>query len=831
MTKAGLKVPEGIVLSTRFFTPWLTEMKSLDIWQELLEETAKKTCDGLKERATNLRFTKEQDRALQEALKHMDSVCYAVRSSSPEEDLEDTSFAGMYETILGVTKEELPHYVAKAFSSMYDYRVMEYKRRNHLNLENTRIAIIIQRQIPSEVSGVGFSINPANNCYDEAMINASFGLGETIVSGQVTPDTYVVEKVRQEILEKKINKKHMGLWLNKEGGTTERLNQDPMRVALTDKQIIELTKLIIDCEKYYKIPIDMEWAFDGNDLYLLQARPITTYIPLFPELITKPGEQKNLYIDVMGLTQGFTESMSVLGMEIWTKMIRVAKGDLYPVGIDGGIIPIHGRQYIQASNMSKVFGVKKARRMFGSYDGPTRMVFNSIDLKHEYMPAKKPDKMKGIMGKLLRYSLRLGAPVLKAILVDHKALLKEYKVASIEARKRIRDGNQEHMNFEDAIDDVISNFAKMMGTFGIVLAGILAMSKLKKMFKGEEAENLVISLGMDLDGNPTSDMGHKLYELACYEEIQKTQSSREFIRRIKNREYSRAFFEEYENYMSTYGCRGFKEIDIASPRAYENLDGFFQQLKAINTESNQLLHVKKRRKEAYDQLLAMAKKKGIQKKFLKYATMYQEIFGYREDPKYIDVYGVAKLRKIALSIGEGLVRDGRLQSREQIFDLHVSEITSALQDTSYNLIKAREKNLAPYKLVEHVKEWSNIIDSRGKIFRPVRKSEEGDMVGDPIAPGIVRGRAKVLHSPYEKPLEPGEILVTKATEPAWTPIFVNAAGVVLEVGGPLQHGAIIAREYGIPCVSGIYGVQDLIKDGDLLEVDGTSGIVKIIETS
>lgn len=135
---------------------------------------------------------------------------------------------------------------------------------------------------------------------------------------------------------------------------------------------------------------------------------------------------------------------------------------------------------------------------------------------------------------------------------------------------------------------------------------------------------------------------------------------------------------------------------------------------------------------------------------MKYATMYQETFGFREDPKYIYVFAVAKLRKIALKLGERFVQEGRLQYREQIFDLHAKQIAKAQENPSYNLMKFRKENLAPYRLVEHVKEWPNIIDSRGKIFRPIRKSEDGDIVGDPIAPGIVKGRAKVLHSPYEK---------------------------------------------------------------------------------
>lgn len=145
-----------------------------------------------------------------------------------------------------------------------------------------------------------------------------------------------------------------------------------------------------------------------------------------------------------------------------------------------------------------------------------------------------------------------------------------------------------------------------------------------------------------------------------------------------------------------------------------------------------------------------------------------------------------------------------------------------------NTEDSQKVNLKPYQATAHVKDWPLVVDSWGKIFKPKIQAKEGELSGDPVASGIVTGRAKVLHSPYEKPLKPGEILVTKATEPSWTPIFINAAGVVMEIGGPLQHGAIIAREYGIPCVSALMGAMEIIKDGDLLEVDGSNGIVKII---
>ena len=193
---------------------------------------------------------------------------------------------------------------------------------------------------------------------------------------------------------------------------------------------------------------------------------------------------------------------------------------------------------------------------------------------------------------------------------------------------------------------------------------------------------------------------------------------------------------------------------------------------------------------------------------------------------------IDRMRRHALKVGEAFVSQGRLENVDQIFALTIEQVTEAQKNSDMKLLPLVKANMEPVEKVAHIKNWPVLIDSRGKIIRGIRKGEdveEGTLLGDPISPGHVKGKAKVLMSPYEKPVESGEILVARFTEPSWTPIFINTAGVVLEVGGPMQHGAIIAREYGIPCISGIDDATILIKDGDLLEIDGSLGTVKILD--
>lgn len=827
-TKAGFPVPEGFVLSVEFFAPWLHDIKSSTEWSGLVSGVTKEKCDALKKKAAAFKLNESQNTELEKYLRAMESGwIFAVRSSSPEEDLEGTSFAGMYETFLGVTRENLEISVAKAFASMLDYRVMEYKKQNDIDLENTCISVIVQRQIASDVSGVGFSLNPNNNCYDEAMINAAFGLGETIVSGAVTPDTYVVDKVKNEILEKRINEKKHALWLLDDGGTVEKDNESPKTQALRDEQILELTELIKKCENHYGKPMDTEWAYEKGKLYLLQSRPITTYFPLYEEYQTKPGETKHMYLDMIKLTQGFEYSLSELGNEILSKMIVNSKQGIMPEGPDGAFYSVNGRGYMDLTNMEKAFGGKTVRRTIGSYDVPTKETLKDFDFKRGYRLDKKPEKLKGATIAGIKFASKV-IPIFIKTLKDPKKYYDNYFYHAKKGFEEIDRVMNSDTYFKNMVESIMENFAKIM-THAMVMSGaVMAESRIKKMFEGKGLDDEIISLSIDLPGNPTSEMGYSLVKLASFEEVQKTETSKVFSKRIKERSFSREFLNTYDQHMSRFGCRCIGEIDTAATRPYEDLEGFYKQLRMINIDDNAMYTSKAKKERAYLKLLEAAKSMNKEKKFIKYVNAFN-LLGIREHPKYLYVYANDKLRQVALKLAKGFVKEGRLEVVDDIFWLNSDQITKGQRDSGYDLKPLVAKKKKAREITKNVKNWPTIIDSRGKIFRYIRQSQSGDLVGDAVSPGTVRGEAKVLLTPYEKQLNKGDILVAKATEPTWTPIFINASAVVMEVGGPLQHGAIIAREYGIPCVTGIEGATSMIKDGDLLEVDGSGGIVKIIK--
>lgn len=826
-TKAGFPVPEGIVLSVGFFATWLEKVKKSESFCRVMTDITKDNCEAVKVLAEEMTFDDKQMRLFSEAMKELEGSLFAVRSSSPEEDLEGTSFAGMYETFLGQTQQTLEKSIVKAFASCFDYRVMAYKAQNKIDLMSTAIAVVIQRQIASDVSGVGFSLNPMNNSYDEVMINASFGLGEAIVSGLVTPDTYIYDAVLEKIISKKVNVKEMSLQLADDGGIREKANDNMEEQALTDEQIVELSKMIKSCEAYYKKPIDTEWAFENNKLYLLQARPITTYFPLNKALVTTANEPLRFYIDMLMLTQGISEPMSVLGMDVWKKLIFVTKSGLLSTDINGTAPVIGGKEYLSVTAYQKVLGKTAGRKALATYDGNIKRIFNDINLEEhtfEGKPAGTEGYMKRSLGKAFGMLPELG----RALFGDVDKIVSDYldEAASYQA---IIDAQDSRKPFDETVGILMDGFEVFMGKLAPIFIGMMAQKGIEKLFGDEADLGDIVALNMDLDGNPTSEMGKSLYRMASSDYFKVIDSKETFIEMANNHSFSDGFQKQVDRFVVNYGMRGIREIDVATERVYEDMGKLYDLISDINLTNNQHESVTSRREAAYERLLQLSKSNGKEKKFIKAASRLKSTFGYREYPKYMLVKALSKLHQIGMELGKEFVSQGRLKSAEDIFDLSVDEVTNAQNDITLNLNELRANQLDKYKNRNHIKEWPLVIDSRGKIYRPAIEISDGDIKGDAIAPGKVIGKAKVLMKPYEKTLEPGEILVTRATEPSWTPIFTNAAGVVMEIGGPLQHGGIIAREYGIPCVSGLVGITKVLKDGDIIEVDGTNGRIRVIE--
>ena len=711
-TAAGFNVPAGFVLDVDFFQPWLDEVRAGSAWRSFLDngpDDARTACAAVKAACADLALPDAQRIELRRALRALNAEHgFAVRSSSPEEDLEGTSFAGGYETTLGVTPVTLEDALRTSFASMFDERIVAYKHRHGMATNEPRIAVIVQEQVPADVAGVGFSLNPRNNCYDEAVINANFGLGETVVNGHVTPDTFVVEKVRGEILERDIASKARAAWLCDGGGTEERDNASPETPCLSDEQALAVAQLAADAEAHHGVPTDIEWAIRDDTLHLLQSRPITAYVPLPAAMITKPGAPKKLYLDLVVLTQGFSESLSVLGCVVFGRMLEKLKGDtgLVDRGMEGTIVNMEGRLYTHVSNFAKAFGTMLGT-MIKAYDTPTRRMFESIDLKAEYLPDKTPEPLKGAAFRAIWFVVK-GLPTVMKGLVAPRKLVARYQAVFDGDLAACRELARTDMPFDAMADEFFDRFGLQMTLLaGIIVPPVVARARLNKLFKDDaEATALLASVEMDLPGNPTAEMGRRLFELASFDELQATSSGAAFEAAIRARSYSEAFLSAYDAYLERFGCRGIKEIDVGTPRCYENLRAFFEVLRAIDIGSDTMSSSEQRRIDAVGRLLGIARSRspGTEKRVAKHVETIRDLAGYREAPKYFYVYTVDLLRRRALTLGRRFVDEGRLDDADDVFHLTPAQVGLAERDRDADLRARIEENLATRRPLDGVQE-------------------------------------------------------------------------------------------------------------------------------
>ncbi|MBS1955324.1 MAG: hypothetical protein JST89_14160 [Cyanobacteria bacterium SZAS-4] len=839
--KAGLPVPPGFILPVQFFSAWIDQLKSSEEWQAFEAANApdalREACDDLKAKAMQLVLSDAQKVALQSAVKDFSSTdLFAVRSSSPEEDLEGSSFAGGYETILGVGEATMSSAINRAFASCLDVRVVIYKREHGFSTNDPKIALVIMRQIASEVSGVGFSLNPVTNDYDEAVFNANWGLGETVVGGLVTPDEFVVDKFSKAVKRREIGFKEFSIWLTPEGGTHERLAYRINETTLSAEQLSELTGLILKVEGLYGCPIDIEWAFAEGKLFLLQARPITTWVPLPPDMVTAPGQKRRLYIDMTICVQGIYQPLSVMGTSFFKKLVGNAStivfGHDYTVDIDQSIVRIDGgRIYANFSNILVVAGKEKFVTLFQNLDPLAAATLEHVDAD-EYMGNQS---VKHVPLHLVMRVPEMATHLLSAELMPdraHRQVQREIEVY----REDVEAICSEPLTVEQLVNKLSERainlaFKKIAP---LIIASRLSLQKLKSDVEARDESDLK-KLELALPHNVTTEMGLALY--AVSQELPIGLSKSELEKRFADGLLPQEFYSAWEGFLAKYGHRGPVEIDIASPRYRDNPQFLIDLLFSLrNTPDDQSPQAKFdwnqiERHRAFEKLCEEQHFKGwLYAKELQWLyRVVETLAGYRETPKFQIVVAIDLVRQRVLKEAALLLERQRLECLEQVFDLTLQELDEGIADTSVDLIaKAHANRIFPDRL-RMVHQLPSVIDSRGKILRPPRGPvREGYVVGTPISAGIVQGPVKSLHSPDEKSFEKGDILVARATDPGWTPLFVNAAAVVLEVGGVLQHGALVAREYGLPCVAGIVGATGLWEDGTLVEVDGSAGTIRVI---
>ena len=398
----------------------------------------------------------------------------------------------------------------------------------------------------------------------------------------------------------------------------------------------------------------------------------------------------------------------------------------------------------------------------------------------------------------------------------------------------------ENLDYDLPLDDFTRTYSQLFlremfnETIPAMVTGLVSPDFLIPR-KSDEARTLAEKLRRGFTGNLVVEQGIALFRLAKLLDRPDFDDITGLAERIEKREMPAEFLSEWDAFLRRFGCRGPLEMDVASPRYADDPNVALQQMSFMAVDDAgfdpEVAHQRnvEERRRAYEELL---RRSGwLRRALLRRIHRLIELFGgTRDTAKYHAVLLTYAIRKRALIEGKRLLNEGRLDAAEDVFDLTFSDLAAAAGDPALDLRGLRaERTRFAKQLAAQVTEFPRLIDSRGRIPRPPpREGKPGELVGTAVSPGSVIGPVKVLRNPRDEPVEKGDVLVAYTTDPGWTPLFVNAAAVVLEVGGILQHGAVIAREYGKPCVVGVDRVVSKLRDGQMVEVDGTAGVIRLL---
>ncbi|MBS3787333.1 hypothetical protein KGY79_03955 [Candidatus Bipolaricaulota bacterium] len=835
MIKSGLPVPEGFVITVGAYKKFLiynkieVEIKKLlvDLENTNLEET-KKISSEIKNLFQQSKIPADLLTEIDQSYDRIGNPEVVVRSSGTMEDSPVTSFAGQYDSFLNVKgKEGLNKYIKLCWASLWNARALSYRLKEKIDNNKLAHGVIIQKLIRAEKSGVLFTVNPLNNRRDQVLINSSWGLGETLVSGNVTPDQWIVDKKERKILKEKIAVKEK-MSVLKDKGT--KLVNVPVRKrkqpSLDHNEVYKLLELVEKAEDFFDLPQDIEWACRDNEFYLVQSRPITT---LFPKLEPEDSDGKlRIYINFLLIDKVIPEPLTPIGEDIWKKLLQ----NILPMSWVKSAV---GRLFVDTTEISRL-----ERWWGGLRNNPFAMDPLTIETILEVLKRNKAklEQQKKPLIKLIptlfcvmspsffKFLLTSIPKALYGVLSSPEKVVEgaysfgENQVKSLEQKRRKLHTKEEKINFIEKNILPILYFIPLKILYYAVRSPNY-LDKAKKLInKYLDDASRLNKVKKSLPHNVTTEMGMELLRIARKIDQSGGHLSPEG--------------PEIKEFLNQYGHRTYLEIDPGIPRWKDDPEYIINLLqsyisnKSYNERIKKFHQGKEEAEKTIQDITARLKEKGARKdarKVEKLLENYRKTFGVRELPKYIMSKGVRVIREILLEVGEELVAEERLDDKEDIFFVRLKDIKSEgkLQPLVIQNREAYQKELKRNSI-------PRVVTSTGETIFSVNESEEDNGYdGIPVSPGVYEGQVKVLETPEDgNQLKKGDILVTKATSPAWTPLFLEIGGLITEMGGPMSHGSVVAREYGIPAIVGIREATTRFKDGQFIRLNGETGKIEII---
>ena len=828
----GVRVPIGFCITTSAFQRILAEVPAIDHQIAPLSHLEPNERESISTLSEKVRETIEGivipgDLAdeITRALATLGESACAVRSSATAEDLRTASFAGQHDTYLNVIGHAaILRHVRQCWASLFTERAVTYRLRNGIDHRTVRMAVVVQQMVFPQVAGIVFTADPVSGNRRVAAVEASFGLGEALVSGLTDADAY---KVRDGEITGTIGTKQLAIRAAAGGGIRrDRIEAGQQRQpTLTDKQVVRLVQLGRQIEAHFGRPQDIEWCLVDENFHIVQSRPITTLFPI-PEA---SDSENHVYISV-GHQQMMTDAMKPLGLSFWQMTT------MRPMAEAGGRLFVDVTQILASpvTRASLMGLVGKSDPLIGDALQTVVDRGDFIRALPDAAPAWTPpgagapaiETDPAIVTELIERNQASIAASGHEIRARSGLALLDFIVADIQELKRVQFDQRSQR---------------------VIMAGMEAawwLNDHMQAWLGEK--NAADTLTQSVPNNVTSEMGLALLDVAdvirphpeVVAYLRRVEDDG-FLERLHGFEGGRDARDAIQAWLARYGMRGVGEIDITRPRWSEHpamllpillghVENFERGAGARRFEEGRL-EARNKEEEILARLRLLPDGEQKAEETKRMIDRVRTFAGYREYPKFGWVSRYFLYKQALLEEAERLVQSNVLVEKEDIFFLRFDELRDVVREKRVDdqLIRERNNAFQEYRLLTPPR----VLTSDGEAVPGSYRRDGlplGALIGLPVSAGVVEGRARVVLDMAEADLEPGDILVTTYTDPSWTPTFVAIKGLVTEVGGLMTHGAVIAREYGLPAVVGVEHATRLIRDGQRICINGTEGYVEIL---
>ncbi|WP_239157145.1 phosphoenolpyruvate synthase [Actinocatenispora thailandica] len=855
----GVQVPDGFCVTTDAFDRALSTAPSVGAGIERLARLGPGDQDGIRALSAEIRreiekitVPAEVAAAIEARLVRLgDRAGYAVRSSATAEDSPTASFAGQQDSYLNIAGPEVLRHVARCWASLFTERAVTYRLRNGFGDRTVRMAVVVQRMVAAQAAGVLFTADPITGNRKVISIEATLGLGEALVSGQANADRYTVRD--GEVLDRTIATKQHALHATSAGGTEEREVEPGRRhqPVLTDEQVLRLARLGRRIEAHFGCPQDIEWcltdgagsvgAADGvggadsassvgpeGDFQVVQSRPITTLFPI-PAVA---GDGANHVFLSVGHQQMMTDAWKPLGISMWQ---LTAAGPMHEAG---GRLFVDATRILAAPDGATVAMVSRSDPLTGD---ALRTILDRGDFVPPAPAAKPTDPPPA--------PAEPPAPLpTDPAVVDE---LVERSRRSIEELRREIPTRTGPELFDFIRTDLTGELKPTL--FGprshqVIMAAMEAAWWLNDhLADWLGVTNAADTLSQSVPGNVTAEMGLALLDVA--DVIRAHPEVVAFLEQVDDDGFlaelpalpgGRDAYDAIRGFLDRYGMRCPGEVDITRPRWSERpsmlIAAILANVRGFEPGAGARRFEQGRREAAEFERDVLARLRALPDGAERAAETKRMIdrvrtfTGYREYPKYAMVSRYLLYKRAIMREADRLVDAGVLPDATDAHYLTVAELQEVVRThrADAELIRQRKADFARYQALTPPR----VLTSDGEAVAGAYRRDDvpaDALAGIAVSAGTVEGRARVVLDMAQADLAAGDILVTTFTDPSWVPVFVGIGGLVTEVGGLMTHGAVIAREYGLPAVVGVQDATRLIRDGQRIRVHGTDGYVELLD--